>query len=142
VAAPDDKSEPTVVRPPSSALSTDLLRVFVDTAAQVHASSAADLQRKLEKLLPDLGSPAAQADALQVANDTQRSILDAFTRKEAPRQEQSQPATKAHSEHWWNVFFAPEIAVLLSVLSLITSLGTFVVLRSATRRALRDAGLL
>jgi hypothetical protein len=140
----DGKSERSAAPSPPPTLSTDLLRVFVDTATQVRVSSARDLQRRLNKLPADLRSPDAQETARKVASDAQQSILDAFIRENTGREEPTlaRPNPIGLWEYWWNVLTRTETALLVSLLSLMTSLVSFLVMRSATRRALRDAGLL
>jgi len=143
----DEKGAQAVTAPPSaqretSILPASLLTTLVDTAAKVDASSAAELRRQLASLPADLNDRAAQAAALQLASQAQQSIIDAFVQARRREGGQAPPEEAGSADRGWTPLNGSAVAIALSVASLLISLISFFVLRSATRRALMAAGLL
>jgi len=120
-----DSPIPSTLPTQSARLSVALVQRLVDTAVLVGGKNAADLRKRADNLLHDAGGSESEAVVLQLADDAKRSIVEAAFPKRTTR---------------WEPGIS--IAILLSVVSLVTSLASLLFLRSATRRALRDAGLL
>jgi hypothetical protein len=135
---------PSPIQKGASILPATLLTTFVETAARVDEPSAAHLRRQLAGLPADLNDRAAREVALQLASDAQRSILDAFAqaRLKNAGSASAPPADAGFLDRLWTSLDNSTVAITLAILSLIISLVSFISLRSATRQAMTDAGLL
>jgi hypothetical protein len=140
-----EKIAPSLVPNSARNLSADLVQTLVDTAAQVGASNADSLHRRVRELPANIDSPAQEGPFREIATDAKQSILEAFGRSQAVRREPEAPRSLPPA-HWgqarWPGPESSTIAVVLSIVALLASITSFIFVRSSTRKALRDAGLL
>lgn len=127
-------------------LPIDILEIVIDAAARVHADlrKVDDLRRQLKDIQKDVDGLQQHAAFINLASDGRRIIVEAFERVATPSGDVAQPKLPAATkvDAWPLELYGFILAIVLGVASLVTSLISFRLVRSATKKALLDAGLL